>query len=134
MRALALSTERARALGPDFDPAVFEPARVPRRRPGTANASSVPAAIAPPIAAVPAARNGRFKDSGIEIRPSARARSVESASARMRQNAPTQRTSPSSQAWNASSCSGDKGPRSIRAAQSAASVFNLVSGLSRHRA
>lgn len=34
MRALALSTERARALGPDFDPAVFHPASayVPRRR------------------------------------------------------------------------------------------------------
>jgi transmembrane sensor len=33
MRALALSSERARALGPDFDPASFEPAAyVPRRR------------------------------------------------------------------------------------------------------
>src|SRR3954470_3626485 len=30
IRAVALSTERARALGPDFDPAVFEPA--PARR------------------------------------------------------------------------------------------------------
>ena len=33
MRALALSSERARALGPDFDPAAFDPvARIPRRR------------------------------------------------------------------------------------------------------
>ena len=33
MRALALTTERARALGPDFDPSVFEPAPAfPRRR------------------------------------------------------------------------------------------------------
>lgn len=33
MRALALSSERARALGPDFDPASFEPATyIPRRR------------------------------------------------------------------------------------------------------
>src|ERR1700744_2441366 len=33
MRALALASERARALGPDFDPASFEPATyVPRRR------------------------------------------------------------------------------------------------------
>jgi len=33
IRALALSSERARALGPDFDPAAFEPApAVPRRR------------------------------------------------------------------------------------------------------
>jgi len=33
IRALALTSERARALGPDFDPAAFEPAAaVPRRR------------------------------------------------------------------------------------------------------
>src|SRR3954464_7643480 len=33
MRALALSTERGRALGPDFDPASFTPASyIPRRR------------------------------------------------------------------------------------------------------
>ena len=38
MRALAISSERARALGPDFDPASFEPAalpdskKIPRRR------------------------------------------------------------------------------------------------------
>ena len=33
VRALALATERARALGPDFDPAAFEPAAMfPRRR------------------------------------------------------------------------------------------------------
>ena len=33
MRALALSSERARALGPDFDPATYDPApRFPRRR------------------------------------------------------------------------------------------------------
>jgi transmembrane sensor len=32
MRALALTTERARALGPDFDPAAFVPSSIPSRR------------------------------------------------------------------------------------------------------
>jgi transmembrane sensor len=32
MRALALTTERARALGPDFDPATFVPSPIPSRR------------------------------------------------------------------------------------------------------